>query len=94
MRVKRLAVLLAASFVCAGLLGCASVPKEKLDEKDAVISNLNTQIDALKQDMAKMQRYNEELSSAKTDLEQRLNALEAERAKLQKAAAEKTEKVK
>lgn len=86
---KGLAIFLALSLACITFAGCASVPKEELDEKDAIIKNLNTQINTLKQDAARLERSNEELENAKSDLEQKLTA-----AQLQKTAVEKAEKIK
>ena len=92
---KGLVFFLVLSLACITFVGCASVvPKAELDEKDAAIKNLNTQIDSLKEDVARLERSNEGLMSAKSDLEQKLTAAESKKAETQKPSEETTEKVK
>jgi peptidoglycan hydrolase CwlO-like protein len=91
MNSRKIAIFLAVTVVCATLLGCASVPKEELDEKEAIIKNLNTEIAGLKQDITKLQRTNEELVMSKSDLEEKISRLENELSEKQKITEEKTE---
>lgn len=84
------AVFLALVLFCGIMFsGCASVPKEVLDEKEAVIQNLNVQIEGLKDEISRLQQSNEELLDIKSELERKLE--EKERAQLQKGAEEESE---
>lgn len=86
MKKNVLFVFLTAALFCGTLfLGCASVPKETLDEKDAVIKNLNTDIDSLKQEISRLNDSNAALTRTNDELAQKLEAAEA----AQKKAAEK-----
>lgn len=91
MNKKGIVVFLVASVACITFLGCASVPKEELDEKEAIIRNLNTEIAGFKQDISKLQSANEELAASRSDLEEKISRLENELSAKQKAAEEPTE---
>ena len=64
--------LITALFFSGLFLGCASVPQETLDEKEAMIQNLNGQIENLKQEVKSLQDLKDELASEKATLEGRL----------------------
>lgn len=91
MNSRTVAIFLAVTVVCATLVGCASVPKEELDEKEAIIRNLNTDITGLKQDIERLERANEDLTASKSDLEEKISRLENELSQKQKATEEKNE---
>lgn len=87
------AVFLASVLFCGIMFsGCASVPKEVLDEKEAIIQNLNIQIESLKNEINKLQQSNEELMDIKSNLERKLK--EKESAQLKKDVQEREPKIK
>ena len=88
---KGFVFFLAAAFACVAFLGCASVPKEELDEKEAIIRNLNTQVDALKQEVERLQSANEELMTAKSGLQEKVMSLENKLSASQKPSGESAE---
>jgi len=68
--------LLIATLCCAFVfLGCATVPQEALDKREAIIQNQRNQISSLKQEVAILQDTNERLSSIKMELEDKLGEL-------------------
>ena len=90
-----------AFFVAAALcspifLGCATVPTQTIEEKEAAIKNLNSKIDALTIDVDALKKENAELQNIKSQLEEELNntkqkleeANNAARAAATRAAAE------
>jgi len=84
MNKKGVVVFLVAAVACMTFLGCASVPKEELDEKEAIMKNLNTEIAGLKQDIERLQRANEEFT-------EKVSRLENELSEKQKITEEKVE---
>lgn len=77
MTARRFFVYLAAVVFAASLFsGCATVPQETLDEKEAVIQSLNSQVDSLKQEVKRLQDTNDELSRTKADMDSRISELE------------------
>jgi outer membrane murein-binding lipoprotein Lpp len=91
MNSKTISMLLAVALVSMTFLGCASVPKEELDEKEAIIKNLNTEITGLKADIAKLEKANEDLAMSKSGLEEKISRLQKELSEKQKIAEEKQE---
>ncbi len=91
MNKKGVVVFLVAAVACMTFLGCASVPKEELDEKEAIIKNLNTEIAGLKQDIERLERANEDLTASRSDLEEKISRLENELSEKQKVTEEKVE---
>lgn len=76
--------LVSALFCASAFLGCASVPKEELDAKEAVIQNLNNQIATLNAELNRLREENKELTSLRSELERQLK----EKERLQKQAVE------
>ncbi|MBI4335331.1 MAG: hypothetical protein HY589_01600 [Candidatus Omnitrophica bacterium] len=89
---KRVGWFLVVAFFCVALVGCAGIPKEELDEKEAVISNLNGQLNALRGEIARLEQSNRELMSANSELEGKIGRLEDEIAQLKKLSLEKKPK--
>jgi len=68
--------LVISTLCCAFLfLGCATVPQEALDEREAVIQNQRNQINSLNQEIARLQDTNKKLNSIKMELEDKLGEL-------------------
>lgn len=79
MNKKIMPIFLMGALLCTlTFLGCATVPQETLDEKEAVIKNLNNQIDSLRQEIDRLKSSNEELMNANRGLEEKLRAPNAE----------------
>ncbi|MCM8782467.1 MAG: ELKS/Rab6-interacting/CAST family protein [Candidatus Omnitrophica bacterium] len=81
---KALIFLIAALFCTSIFLGCASIPQEALDEKEAIIQNLNGQIDSLRQEITQLKSANIELTKLNMELTEKLKGIE----KAQKSAVE------
>lgn len=72
-----LSICAISGLFCASLIsGCATVPQEQLDAKEAAIQSLNSQVDSLKQEIKKLQESNDELARTKSGLEEKLTDLE------------------
>ena len=71
---KNLALFLVIALSCTTIfLGCAGIPKEELDQRDAMIKALNTEINSLGQEITDLRKTNMELAEMRSDLEQKLN---------------------
>ena len=73
MNKRGLAIFSIVALFCASLFaGCATVPKETLEEKDAIIQNLNSQNETLKEEVNRLRASNDELTRLKNELEEKL----------------------
>lgn len=83
-------VLVIAVLSCFIFAGCATVPKEDLDKKDAVINDLNARIETLRQDIGKLNEENNALMGENTRLQNKLKEKQAAQKALQQKMKEST----
>lgn len=85
-RQKLFIFALAAVFCATLFLGCATTPKKDLEEKEAIIQDLNNRIAGMNQEIESLKNTNRQLENARGELETRISELE--QAARQKRAAQ------
>jgi outer membrane murein-binding lipoprotein Lpp len=85
---KLFVLALAAVFCASAFAGCATTPKKDLEEKDAVIRDLNSRMAVLAQEVENLKSINRQLESEKVALARKIADLE--QAAQQKTAAAET----